>query len=108
MSDEGNTMAPFTPTTEQVWAWIEQDTLPGDRAEVRAQFDRWLASRDAEIEAELDADWRSASGIQHWKVEWPDGSSWSGQSQDRAYERLDEEPGGTLYRLDRRTWIKVE
>lgn len=34
--------------TDDVWQWIEQDTLPGDRAEVRAQFDRWLAGEKAD------------------------------------------------------------
>lgn len=41
-------MSEYTPTTDTVWEWIEQDTLPGMRDEVRRQFDRWLAQREAE------------------------------------------------------------
>jgi len=47
---------PYTPTTEIVWEWIEQDTLPGMRDEIRAQFERWLADHDAKV-LEAAAEW---------------------------------------------------
>ena len=38
----------YTPTTEDVWGWVEQDTLPGDVGMVRGQFVRWLTTVKAD------------------------------------------------------------
>lgn len=45
-----------TPTTDQIVAWVGFiDTLCGHGGESTARFNRWLASRDAEVLAILDA-----------------------------------------------------